>query len=63
MTVIRWLFALGPLWFGLGFLAPLLAQITVALGFSAPLGMSPLLPALLLGGMLGLIATWRGRWL
>ena len=62
MTLLRYLFAVGPLLFGIGFLAPLIAQSLSALGWSAPFGLAPLAFGLLLGGTLGLIANVRGRW-
>ena len=42
MAFLRYLFAVGPLLFGVGFLAPLIAQSMSALGISAPLGLTPL---------------------
>lgn len=58
-TLLHWL----PLWFGLGFIAPLIAQSMERLGWHAPLGLSPLLFGLIVGAALGTIATLRGRWL
>ncbi len=62
MFVIRAIFALGPLLFGIGFLAPLIAQSLEALSMPAPFGLSALVFGLLVGGTLGLIANERGRW-
>ncbi len=62
MFLIRTLFTVGPLLFGLAFLAPLVAQSLEALHFAPPLGMSPLSFGLVLGGVLGGLATLRGRW-
>ena len=62
MTLLRYLFAVGPLLFGVGFLAPLIAQSLDALGWPAPLGLTPLAFGLVVGGALGLIANLRGRW-
>ena len=62
MALLRYVFAIGPLLFGLGFLAPLVTQSLQALGWSAPLGLTPLAFGLVLGGSLGLVANIRGRW-
>jgi hypothetical protein len=62
MEFLRMMFAVGPLLFGVGFLAPLIAQSLETLAWSAPLGLTPLAFGLALGGSLGLIATIRGRW-
>lgn len=61
--LLRTVFAIGPLIFGLAFLAPLFAQSMEALAISAPAGVSWLSVGLLLGGTLGGLATLRGRWL
>ncbi len=63
MAVIRLVFFLMPLLFGVGFLAPLIAQSLDALAWAAPWGMSSLHFGLALGAGLGLIATLRGRWI
>lgn len=61
-SAIRVVFAVGPLLFGLGFLAPLIAQSLEALSLTPPMGLSPLALGLAVGGVLGLIANIRGRW-
>ena len=63
MALFRHFLNWMPLWFGIGFLAPLIAQSLVALGWPAPLGMTPLTFGLATGGLLGTVATLRGRWL
>jgi hypothetical protein len=63
MQMVGVLFRLGPLWFGIGFLAPVLAALIVALAVTPPLGLSPLACGLIAGGTLGLIATIRRTWL
>ena len=62
MPILRSIFAYGPLLFGIGFLAPLIAQVLAALGVLAPLGMSPMVFGLVVGTALGLVAQLRGRW-
>lgn len=61
--VLRKLFAIMPFLFGLGFIAPLTAQIMSSVNVDAPLGLSNIAFGLLLGGVWGLIANIRGRWL
>lgn len=56
------MFAL-PLIFAIGFLAPVMAQGMLALGWSAPAGFSPLQFGLIVAGIWGLVATFTGRWL
>lgn len=63
MQVLGILFRLGPLWFGIGFLAPMLAALFAALPVTPPLGLSPIACGLIAGGVLGLIATFRRTWL
>lgn len=62
-TVIGKIFALGPFWFGIGFIAPVIAAFLNAGNITAPLGLSPIVIGLLVGGITGLIATKRGSWL
>jgi hypothetical protein len=71
--VIRTLFAIGPLLFGLAFIAPLIAQALQRSGLDpvvinhAGLSLSMPIPTLVIGlavgGALGLVATVAGRWL
>lgn len=63
LVVIRTIFQFGPLVFGFGFLAPLFAQIIEQAGWTLPFGISPLAAGLMLGGLLGLAAQLRGRWI
>jgi ABC-type dipeptide/oligopeptide/nickel transport system permease component len=63
MLVIKALFFIGPLLFGLAFLAPLTAQIIERMAWTAPMGLTPLQFGVILGGLFGTLATWRGRWI
>ena len=63
ITVIKAIFYLGPLLFGLGFLAPLSVQLIQAIGWTPPLGLTPLIAGLIIGGTLGLLAQIRGTWI
>jgi hypothetical protein len=53
-------FIFSPLAFGLGFVAPLAAQILTAFGYSA--GIDNIYIGLAIGGSLGLMAQVRGSW-
>lgn len=63
MWALKSLFFIGPLLFGFAFLAPLIAQIMQRFDLVAPLSLSPLAFGLIIGGILGLIATFRGKWI
>ncbi|MEQ1755069.1 MAG: hypothetical protein ABL973_13160 [Micropepsaceae bacterium] len=52
-----------PLLFGIGFVAPLTAEIVRAWSLPLPTGFAPLAAGLLLGVVWGGIATWKRRWL
>lgn len=52
-----------PLIFAFGFLVPVIAQGTIALGWVPPFGLSALTFALIVGGGWGLIAQFKGRWI
>ena len=53
----------GPILFGLGFIAPLIAQSMDSVSLAAPLGFSNLAFGLVVGMLMGLVAVLRGRWL
>ena len=61
--IIPFLVSWGPLWFGLGFLAPLVAQSMDAMSIPAPLGLSSISFGLLIGFALGVAAKQRGSWI
>jgi hypothetical protein len=63
IQVIKAIFYLGPLLFGIGFLAPLSAQIIQAMGWTPPFGLTPLMTGLIVGSTYGLLAQIRGRWI
>ena len=62
-TVIKAIFAIGPLLFGFGFMAPLISQVIQAMSWTPPFGLTPLMTGLIVGGTLGLIAQIRGTWI
>jgi hypothetical protein len=63
LAVIKSVFFFGPLIFAFGFLAPLFFQIMERAGLTPPFGISPLVAALGLAGLLGAVAQIRGRWI
>lgn len=62
MTLLKQLGDYGPLLFGIGFIAPLIAQAMDAASLSAPLGFSNIALGLVVGVCLGIIAKRRGTW-
>ncbi|MEO0817129.1 MAG: hypothetical protein AAFX86_07445 [Pseudomonadota bacterium] len=63
VSIIKAVFYLGPLLFGLGFIAPLVAQSISAMGIAPPFGLSPLMVGLITGAGYGALAQVRGRWI
>lgn len=57
------LFSIMPLLFGIGFIAPLIAQSMAAWHWPAPFGLSHVAFGLAVGGLWGLYANIRGRWI
>jgi hypothetical protein len=62
LDLMRKVFEWGPLLFGIGFLAPLIAQALDATSISAPLGLSSIQFGLAVAIPMGTIAKLRGRW-
>lgn len=56
------LLRLLPLIFAFGFLVPVLQQGLVALNWQPPFAVTPLTFALVVGGLWGLFASLKGRW-
>lgn len=63
MRLIEAAFGLGPLLFGIGFLAPVIAASFGALGIEVPFGLKPIHFGLGVGVILGLVAVRRRTWL
>ncbi|GAB5347902.1 hypothetical protein [Alteriqipengyuania sp. 357] len=61
-VALQKLFVIMPLLFGIGFIAPLIAQAMAAGGWDAPFGMERIGFGLVIGAVWGLYATIRGRW-
>ncbi len=53
----------GPVFFGIGFIAPLVAQTMDAAGVAAPFGLATIQVGLVVGTTMGLVAKQRGSWL
>ena len=53
----------GPVFFGLGFIAPLIATLMTLSSFEPSFGLSPIWLGVALGGAWGLYAKFRGSWI
>ena len=62
IELLRKTYQWGPLLFGIGFVAPLCAQILEAASIDAPLGLSPVAFGLAVGIVSGTVAKFRGSW-
>ena len=62
-AAVRQLFHWMPFLFGIGFIAPLIAQSMALWDVAAPFGMSRIMFGLLIGASWGLYAVLRGRWI
>ena len=63
MRLIAFGFSLGPVLFGVGFLAPLIAALLDVADVSAPFDLTPIQFGLGLGVLLGILARQRKTWL
>ena len=62
-SVLQRLNPWGPLFFGLGFIAPLIAALVTRSGLEPSLGLPAIWLGLALGGAWGLYAKFRGSWI
>lgn len=62
-TALKKLFDVMPFLFGIGFIAPLIAQTMAYWQIAAPFGLDRIVFGLAVGAPWGLYATLRGRWL
>ena len=53
----------GPLFFGVGFITPLIATLITRLGLEQLFGLYPIWIGVALGGAWGLYAKFRGSWI
>jgi hypothetical protein len=63
LKIVQKFLELMPLWFGIGFIAPLTAEMIKAFGLQASLPISPLVAGLILGIAWGGSTVVRGRWI
>jgi hypothetical protein len=62
-NMVRRFFGLMPLWFGIGFIAPLTAQIIMTSGLEASFPVAPIVVGLVVGIVWGGTTVVRGRWI
>ena len=62
-AAVQQLFRWMPLLFGIGFIAPLVAQAMAYWDVAAPFGVSRIAFGLAIGAPWGLYAVLRGRWI
>jgi hypothetical protein len=60
---LKGIFFIMPFLFGIGFIAPLTAELMALAGIEGPLGLPRIACGLLVGGGWGLYATIKGSWL
>lgn len=60
---LQGVFFILPFLFGIGFIAPVLAELMAAFDMPPPLGFSEIGFGLIVGGAWGLYATVKGSWL
>ena len=63
LRLIAFGFSLGPILFGIGFIAPLVAALFALAGVAKPLGIPPIYWGLIIGIGLGAMARMRKTWL
>lgn len=61
-VILKQVLAWMPFFFGIGSIAPLIAQVMVQWDVPAPFNISRIAFGLIIGGGWGLIANVRGRW-
>ena len=62
-AAVKALFQWMPFIFGIGFIAPLIAQTMAYWDIAAPFGMTRIMFGLAVGAPWGLYAVLRGRWI
>jgi hypothetical protein len=62
-AAVQQLFKWMPFIFGIGFIAPLIAQTMADWEIAAPFGISRIALGLVIGAPWGLYAVLRGRWI
>ena len=59
---LKGVFFILPFLFGIGFIAPVTAELLTVTNVPAPFGMTPIGFGLIFGGAWGLYATIKGSW-
>ena len=59
---LKGVFFILPFLFGIGFIAPVTAELLTVTSVPAPFGMTPIGFGLIFGGAWGLYATIKGSW-
>ncbi|MGD1935432.1 MAG: hypothetical protein ACFB0Z_13175 [Candidatus Phaeomarinobacter sp.] len=62
-STLKFLFSIGPVLFGLGFMAPVLAELMTTAGITEPFGLAPIVVGLVIGLGWGTYALVRGSWI
>ena len=62
-SALKALFAIGPILFGIAFMAPVLAELMVSADITQPFGLAPITLGLAIGGAWGTYAVLKGSWL
>jgi tetrahydromethanopterin S-methyltransferase subunit C len=63
VTIVTRLLRFGPVLFGIGFLAPVIAASLDAFSVPTPIDIQPILVGLVIGIILGSLAMWRRTWI
>ncbi len=61
--VLTALYAIGPVLFGIGFLAPVIGELLVLAGYDAPFGQPAIVTGAAIGLAWGAYAQIRGSWI
>jgi hypothetical protein len=63
VKIVTLLLRFGPVLFGIGFLAPVIAASLDAFFVPTPMDIQPILVGLVIGAILGSLAIWRRTWI
>jgi len=62
VSTLKFLFSIGPILFGLAFMAPVLAEVLTAVGIATPFGAPAIFTGLVVGAAWGTYAYVKGSW-
>jgi hypothetical protein len=63
MRIVAFIFSFGPVFFGIGFIAPLIAALLSLAKITPPFGLSGIQFGLIIGVIAGSIAMRRRTWI